>query len=76
MKFAYPRQRELHLIKKNANIEGTEKMTNPTSDIIAMKREFKQRSRLAVLNCNSDETINEDLNEQSSPELTISQRSR
>ena len=41
MKFAYPRQRELHLIKKNANIEGSEMLTNPTNDIIAMKREFK-----------------------------------
>ena len=70
MKYAYPRQRELHLIKKKTRVENAETLTNTANDIISMKREFRQKSRMAMLNVNSDGTINEDLNE-SSPSMSI-----
>ena len=43
MKYAYPRQRELHLIKKKTRVENAETLTNTANDIISMKREFRQK---------------------------------
>ena len=51
-------------------------MNNTSMDIISMKREFKQRSRLAMFNICSGNTINEVLNEQSSPDINFTMKSR